>query len=90
MDIIDTVLETKKLEDLTNDKDSVYVEPELTEEKVNKAIDYLKDVESSGGIIKIAMVCDLTVDQVTLIQQKMNEKINNLKAEALAQEVEKV
>jgi hypothetical protein len=54
MGIIEDVLATKKLEDLKVPEPAPTPLPELTKEKVEKAIELLKEVEKNNGHIAIA------------------------------------
>jgi hypothetical protein len=76
---INDVIDKMQLTDLqVTNKVVINKEPELTEEKINAAIELLKEVEINNGHIKIAQRVGLTQQQVALIHQKMQEKIADL------------
>ena len=78
MNVIEKVLEDKKLEDLQKPKFEKGSEPELTEEKVEEAVVLLKNVEENNGHLAIAQELGLTNAQVAKIHKAMADKISEL------------
>jgi len=80
-DVIKNVLAKKQLADLVPEKPQRAPLPELTPEKVEAAVELLKEVEKNNGHIAIAHKVGLTQKQVASIHRRMDERIVEIKKE---------
>ena len=85
--LIEETVKKKTLKDLVEiTEEQVKEEPKLTEDKINKAIEFLKNPPKHGGITMVMRKSKLSKSQIYEIKKEMERRIAELRTKEVVEE----